>query len=140
MTNSRRKGHNFERLIVKMINDFITAKGGTKLVSRNLDQTQYKGQADIYWDNFAIECKRYGNSATNMYKQAWWEQVLVAAKDKYIPILIYKFDRREIYCVVPAWLVSDNVPVNNHVTYMCSLRTLCKDYKDILKKASVFNK
>ena len=51
MTNSRTKGHNFERLIVKMINEFITLKGGTKLVSRNLDQAQYKGQADIYWDN-----------------------------------------------------------------------------------------
>ena len=140
MTNSRRKGHNFERHIVKLINDYIKKQGGTELVKRNLDQTQYKGQADIYWDNFAIECKRYGQTSTNMYKQAWWEQVLVAAKDKYIPILVYKFDRHDIYCNVPAWLISDNVPVNNQVTYMCSLRALCKEHKQILKKASVFNK
>jgi hypothetical protein len=140
MTNSRTKGHNFERLIVRMINEFITSKGGTKLVSRNLDQAQYKGQADIYWDNFAIECKRYGHTNTNMYKQAWWDQVLTAARDKYIPILVYKFDRREPYVVVPGWLVSDNLPINNQVTYMCSLRELCRDYKSILKKASEFNK
>jgi len=106
MTNSRRKGHNFERHIVKLINDYIKKQGGTDLVKRNLDQTQYKGQADIYWDNFAIECKRYGQTSTNMYKQACRE----------------------------------NVPVNNQVTYMCSLRTLCKEHKQILKKASVFNK
>ena len=91
MTNSRTKGHNFERLVVKLINEFIKSKGGTKFVSRNLDQAQYKGQADIYWDNFAIECKRYGRSNTNMYKQAWWDQVCFAARDKFIPILIYMY-------------------------------------------------
>ena len=40
MTNSRRNGHNFERHIVKLINDYIKKQGGTDLVKRNLDQTQ----------------------------------------------------------------------------------------------------
>ena len=140
MTNSRTKGHNFERLVVKLINDFIESKGGTKFVSRNLDQAQYKGQADIYWDNFAIECKRYGQSNTNMYKQAWWNQVCNAARDKYIPILVYKFDRKPIYTVVPLYLISDEYPRDNQVAYMCSLEELCKDYKNLLNRASVFNK
>ena len=34
-----------------------------------------------------------------MYKQDWWEQVLKSAGDDFIPLLIYKFDRKTDLCV-----------------------------------------
>ena len=72
MVNSRAKGHNFERQIVSVINDYLEQIGSEDRVKRNLDQTQYKGQADIYWDNFAIECKRYAGTEKSVYKQEWY--------------------------------------------------------------------
>ena len=66
----------------------------------------------------------------------WWNQVLKSAGDKYIPLLIYKFDRKTIMCVIPAYLVS-NALKHNQVTYMCPLEDICKDIKNILEKANV---
>ena len=59
MVNSRNKGAAFERFIVNKINNYFESKNIDKRVKRNLDQYQEKGQADIYLDNIAIECKRY---------------------------------------------------------------------------------
>ena len=67
-----------------------------------------------------------------MYKQGWWEQVLKSAGEDFIPILIYKFDRKPIYCVVPAYLIS-RAPKNNQVVYMCPLEELCKKMGQILE-------
>ena len=122
--NGRTKGAAFERFIVNKINECFAEEGIEDRVSRNFDQTWKAGLADIYFRNFCIECKRYGNSNTNMYRQAWWDQDLKSAGDKYIPLLIYKFDRKAIMCVIPAYLVS-NAPKHNQVTYMCPLEELC---------------
>ena len=130
--NSRNKGAAFERLIVNKINECLEEVGVEDRVSRNFDQSWKAGLADIYFRNFCIECKRYGNSNTNMYKQGWWEQVLKSAGEDFIPILIYKFDRKPIYCVVPAYLVS-SAPKNNQVVYMCPLEELCKKMGQILE-------
>jgi|TARA_R100000479_G_scaffold108045_1_gene54226 hypothetical protein len=134
--NSRTKGAAFERLIVRKINECLEQEGIEDRVSRNFDQSWKGGLADIYYRNFAIECKRYKNNKTNMYKQSWWDQVVASAGDKYIPLLIYKFDRKPIYAVIPAYLVS-NAPEHYQVTYMCPLEDLCKDIKNILRKANV---
>ena len=134
--NSRTKGATFERLIVRKINECFERVGIEDRVSRNFDQSWKGGLADIYYKNFAIECKRYKQSNTNMYRQEWWDQVLKSAGDKYIPLLIYKFDRKTIMCVIPAYLVS-NAPKHNQVTYMCPLEDICKDIKNILEKANV---
>jgi len=133
--NSRTKGAAFERLIVNKINECLEGAGLKDRVSRNFDQSWKAGLADIYFRNFAIECKRYGKSNTNMYKQDWWEQVLKSAGDDFIPILIYKFDRKSIYCVVPAWLIS-SAPKNNQVVYMCPLEELCQKMGKILEIAN----
>ena len=122
--NSRTKGAAFERLIVTKINECFAEEGIKDRVSRNFDQTWKPGLADIYFRNFCIECKRYGNSNTNMYRQAWWDQVVKSAGDDFIPLLIYKFNRKPIYAVVPAWLVS-SASRSNQVTYMCPLEELC---------------
>ena len=90
--NSRTKGAAFERLIVNTINRCFKEEGIDDRVSRNFDQSWKAGLADIYFRNFCIECKRYGNSNTNMYRQEWWEQVVKSAGDDFIPILIYKFN------------------------------------------------
>ena len=55
--NSRNKGAAFERLIVRMINECFEREGIKDRVSRNFDQSWKGGLADIYYRNFAIECK-----------------------------------------------------------------------------------
>mgnify|MGYP003114360280 FL=1 len=134
--NSRTKGAAFERLIVRKINDCLAKEGLEDRVARNFDQSWKAGLADIYFRNFAIECKRYGKSNTNMYKQEWWEQVLKSAGQDFIPILIYKFDRKAIYAVVPAWLVT-SAPKNNQVVYMCPLEEVCQKITKVLGKSNV---
>ena len=132
--NSRTKGAAFERLIVNKINDCLSKNNQEDRVSRNFDQSWKAGLADIYFRNFCIECKRYGKSNTNMYKQAWWDQVIKSAGDKFVPVLIYKFDRKPIYVVLPCHVVSPNLEKNNQLTYMCSLEDLCNEFmEDILQ-------
>jgi hypothetical protein len=123
--NSRTKGAAFERFIVNKINECFKEEGIDDRVSRNFDQSWKAGLADIYYRNFCIECKRYGNSNTNMYRQSWWDQVVKSAGDDFIPLLIYKFNREPIYAVVPAWLVSA-APKDNQVVYMCPMEELCE--------------
>ena len=123
--NSRTKGAAFERFIVNKINECFKEEGIDDRVSRNFDQSWKAGLADIYYRNFCIECKRYGNSNTNMYRQSWWDQVVKSASDDFIPLLIYKFNRKPIYAVVPAWLVSA-APKDNQVVYMCPMEELCE--------------
>ena len=94
--NSRTKGAAFERLIVNKINTYLESKNQETRVKRNLDQAFVKGLADIYWGNLAIECKRYGKGSSNMYKNAWWQQVVNSAGNKFIPFLIYKFNHNKI--------------------------------------------
>lgn len=130
--NSRTKGAAFERLIVNTINKCLEKENIEDRVSRNFDQSWKAGLADIYFRNFCIECKRYGKSNTNMYRQEWWEQVLKSAGNDFIPLLIYKFDRKPIYAVVPAWLVT-SAPKDNQVVYMCPLEELCSKLIDRIK-------
>ena len=107
MVNSRNKGAAFERVIVNKINTLLESKGLDTRVKRNLDQYQTKGMADIYWDKFAIECKRYkAGGKKTMYKNEWWQQAIDSAGDDLIPLLIFKYDRREPMCVIPLYLVT----------------------------------
>ena len=135
--NSRTKGAGFERLMVKKINEYLEAGNYSHRVKRNLDQVYVKDLADIYLGDFAIECKRYGKSNTGCYRNAWWQQVTKSASNKFIPILIYKFDRKKIMCVVPMWIVS-SAPKDNDMVYMCPLEELCKKFHDIMAKGNVY--
>ena len=136
--NSRTKGAAFERLIVNKINDCLEEVGVEDRVSRNFDQSWKAGLADIYFKNFCIECKRYGDSKTNQYKEAWWQQVLKSAGDDFIPILIYKFNQKPIYCVVPLWLFSneESGSKSNDRTANVPLEDLCERLSGVISKSN----
>ena len=70
-----------------------------------------------------------------MPRNDWWTQTLESAGDKYIPILIWKYDRKSIQCIVPAWLIT-NVPRSNKITLMCPLTDLCENIDEVLQKAN----
>jgi|TARA_B110000967_G_C18883155_1_gene562290 hypothetical protein len=136
--NSRTKGAAFERLIVNKINECLEEVGVEDRVSRNFDQSWKAGLADIYFKNFCIECKRYGDSKTNQYKEAWWQQVLKSAGDDFIPILIYKFNQKPIYCVVPLWLFSNEEggSKSNDRTANVPLEDLCERLSGVISKSN----
>ena len=135
--NSRTKGASFERVIVKKINTYLASKGSTKTVKRNLDQYQTKGMADIYWDNLAIECKRYkGNRKSDVFKNEWWNQAVESANDNLIPVLIYKYDRRKIMCVIPLYLMESGYKKNWEQYYMCPLSEVCERLDEVVQKAN----
>ena len=137
MVNSRNKGAAFERVICNKLNAVLEAKGIDTRVKRNLDQYQTKGMADIYFSKFAIECKRYKASAKkSMYKNEWWEQAVESAGDNLIPILIYKYDRKQIMCVIPLFLVTSVDTPNWECTYLCPLSEICENLDEILQKAN----
>lgn len=139
MVNSRNKGAAFERVIVNKINTILESKGIDTRVKRNLDQYQTKGMADVYWDKFAIECKRYKNNGKKtVYKNEWWKQAVESAGDNLIPILIYKYDRRDIMCVLPLFLVTSLKKPNWQCTYMCPLSEICERLDEIIQKANGF--
>ena len=139
MVNSRNKGAAFERVICNKLNTVLESKGIDTRVKRNLDQYQTKGMADIYFDKFAIECKRYKESAKkSMYKNEWWEQAVESAGDNLIPILIYKYDRKQIMCVIPLFLVTSVDTPNWECTYLCPLSEICERLDEVLQKADGF--
>lgn len=139
MVNNRNKGAAFERVIVNKINTILESKGIDTRVKRNLDQYQTKGMADVYWDKFAIECKRYKNNGKKtVYKNEWWKQAVESAGDNLIPILIYKYDRRDIMCVLPLFLVTSVKKPNWECTFMCPLSEICERLDEIIQKANGF--
>ncbi len=139
MVNSRNKGAAFERVIVNKLNTALESRGIETRVKRNLDQYQTKGMADIYFDKFAIECKRYKESAKKTtYKNEWWQQAVESAGDSLIPLLIYKYDRKQIMCVIPLFLVTSVDKANWNCTYNCPLSELCEILDEVLQKANGF--
>lgn len=103
MTNSRNKGAAFEREVAKLIKDNL---GFT--VKRHLDQYREKDLGDLIGLNgWTIECKRY--ACGTQHRAEWWQQVKTAAsKLNTCPVLIYKFDRSPIRCVVELKALADN--------------------------------
>tara|TARA_R110000744_G_scaffold54360_2_gene115403 strand:+ start:164 stop:568 length:405 start_codon:yes stop_codon:yes gene_type:complete len=98
MVNGRNKGASFEREVGKL----LEAELGISF-KRDLEQYRAADHGDLLADDpdfpFVIECKRYANGT--VCKQAWWEQAQKAAKAVgKIPCVIYKYDRRDIRCVV----------------------------------------
>lgn len=135
MVNSRNKGAAFERVIVRLINDFCEHRGLDETVKRNLDQYQSKGMADIYWRNFAIECKCYAGKGTTFAQEKWWTQACESAGDKLIPVLIYKYNRNKPRYVLPAALIFNGVPLNNQSVMVGYLDDLHKNIDVILESA-----
>lgn len=139
MVNSRNKGAAFERIIVNKINSFCEANGFDETVKRNLDQYQSKGMADIYWRNFAIECKCYAGKGTTFAQEKWWTQACESAKEGLIPVLIYKYNRNKTRYVMPAALILNSTllrtPLNHQSVMVGYVDDLCKDIDVILENA-----
>jgi Holliday junction resolvase len=99
MVNGRQKGANFEREICREIKDQL---GDSVDPKRDLEQYRSADHGDILGiQGWCIECKRYSSNAGSSYKQAWLDQVFRASEaTKQEPVLIYKYDRQPIKCVV----------------------------------------
>jgi len=103
MTNSRRKGHDFERRVANSMREEL-GEVVKEDVKRILDQAREAELGDIEIHDFVIECKRYSPLPT--YREQWWDQVWASAKKtKKHPILVYKFDRQDIQAVLPLYLI-----------------------------------
>ena len=135
MVNSRNKGAAFERVIVRLINDFCEKRGLDETVKRNLDQYQSKGMADIYWRNFAIECKCYAGKGTTFAQEKWWAQACESAGENLIPVLIYKYNRNKPRYVIPAALILNGTTLSNQSVMVGYVDDLHKNIDVILENA-----
>lgn len=99
MTNGRAKGAAFEREVAKLIDEHLGIK-----VERDLEQYRKADRGDLIGlDGWTIECKRYASTrgSNGGYRPEWWEQATKAANAAHNqPVLIYKYDRQPIRCVV----------------------------------------
>ena len=116
--SARVKGHSFERTITHMIDDDLGIR-----TSRILDQYREGNLGDIELGPFIIECKRYAKGAEP--QAAWWSQAGAAGEHmNLIPILVFKFDYRQIQAVVPLYLIAPNYPKEKQYTAQVSWDTL----------------
>lgn len=110
MTDSRRKGHAFEREIVNQLRTELGAVVDEP-IKRILDQYRESRLPDVIVPPFAIECKRYAYGKSGMYKNEWWDQVVFAADHaNLIPALVYRYDRQQTQCVIPLYAINRELP------------------------------
>ena len=124
MTNSRNKGASFEREVANLLTSSLNLENNVK---RILEQTREKHLPDLILGRWYIECKRYGSGAEPL--EAWWQQVLEASRDKGIPALVYKFNRRPIKVKIPLGAINPQLSINS--TYTADL--LLEDFIYLLK-------
>ena len=111
MTNSRNKGVSFEREVANLLTSDLGLKNN---IRRILDQTRDKHLPDLMLGKWYIECKRYGSGAEPL--EAWWQQVLSATRNKGIPALVYKFNRRPIKVRIPLSAINNQLDINSSNT------------------------
>ena len=111
MTNSRNKGASFEREVANLHTNDLNL---TNNIRRILEQTREKHLPDLMLGRWYLECKRYGSGAESL--DAWWKQLLEATKNKGIPALVYKFDRRPIKVRVPLGAINPSLHLDSPFT------------------------
>ena len=111
MTNSRNKGASFEREVANLLTSSLNLENNVK---RILEQTREKYLPDLILGRWYIECKRYGSGAEPL--EAWWQQVLEASRDRGIPALVYKFNRRPIKVKIPLGAINPKLDINSQYT------------------------
>lgn len=99
MVNARNKGAAFEREIAKA----LLLDLGIKF-ARDLRQYQQAEYGDLVTDDpawpYLLELKRYSDGPIGG-SNTWWQQACAAAtKASKLPVLIYKYDRQPIRCVL----------------------------------------
>jgi hypothetical protein len=115
MTNGRNKGAAFEREVAALIDQHLGVR-----VKRDLEQYRESQHGDLLGlDGWVIECKRYAMANGGHYHRDWWQQVINAAISlQQEPVLIYKYDRAAIHCVVRLGLVN---PEYASTDYTCTV-------------------
>ena len=111
VTNSRVKGASFERTCATKINQWFQDYTGYDIeVKRDLEQYRSGDHGDLIGlPGWTIECKRYNSNGSVFYRREWWEQVVTASLSNGTqPVLIYKYDRQPMCCVVFLSSISSN--------------------------------
>jgi len=106
MVNGRNKGAAFEREVAIMLFDELGVS-----FKRDLEQYREGLHGDLIPSDpdfpFTLELKRYKDGPIGG-QAAWWAQTCAAAeREKKIPALIYKYDRKPIRCVIPMSALTD---------------------------------
>lgn len=99
MADSRAKGAGFERDIANALRDELGIK-----FARDLRQYQQSAHGDLVTDDpawpYLLELKRYKDGPIGG-SEAWWNQAKIAAEKAHKqPVLIYKYDRQPVRCVL----------------------------------------
>jgi hypothetical protein len=99
MVNSRNKGASFERIVARALFDELGIE-----FKRDLRQYQQAEYGDLVTDDpawpYLLELKRYATGPIGG-QEAWWKQAETAAiRANLRPVLIYKYDRQPIRCVL----------------------------------------
>ena len=102
--NQRKKGHDFERKISRMLQDDLGLK---KPVRRILSQYQEKDHPDLKIGRWNLECKAYKKCFEPA--ASWWAQVDGVTKEHECPALINKFDNKPIRVRVRVSEVNPNL-------------------------------
>ena len=124
--SARRKGHQFERDIVNKLKDDLGVD-----CHRVLDQYREGELGDIVVDPFVIECKRYACKFDA--PQTWWDQVWKASiHTNLTPILVFKFDRRPIRCMVPLNTINSDYPKEKSYTAQVEWENLMMIMREVL--------
>ena len=93
---SLQKGKRAELEAIPLLEKYYPEK-----LNRNLLQTRDSG-ADIIIKSarLSVEVKRYKKG--NVYRSEWWSQAVKAVEGtELIPLLLYRFDRSDWFCVLP---------------------------------------
>jgi Holliday junction resolvase len=99
MVNGRNKGANFEREIAQLLFQELGIK-----FARDLRQYQQAEYGDLITDDpawpYLLELKRYSDGPIGG-PNTWWQQACAAAdKAHKQPVVIYRYDRQPIRCVL----------------------------------------
>ncbi|MDA1056338.1 MAG: hypothetical protein O3A58_00725 [Proteobacteria bacterium] len=126
--NQRKKGHDFERKISRMLQDDLELK---KPVRRILSQYQEKDHPDLKLGRWNLECKAYKKGFEPA--SAWWAQVVGVTREDEFPALVYKFDNKPIRVRVRVSEVNPNLTDSlkvvdlNWESYCYLLKTMYQD-------------
>ena len=90
------KGRQGEYEAISLLEKYYPEK-----LKRNLLQTRDAGSDIIIKSaRLSVEVKRYKKG--NVYRSEWWSQAVKAVEgQELIPLLLYRFDRSDWFCVLP---------------------------------------